>query len=245
MTYCVGVLAEAGLVFASDRRTNAGVDHVATVKKMFVFEQPGDRLLVLLTAGNLAITQSVVSLLEEACERDDAGSLMSATSLFRAAQIVGAALRQVHSDEAAHLQEQGVAFSAGLLLGGQIKGEAPRLFQIYEAGNFIEASAEMPFLQIGEAKYGKPILDRLIGKTTSLPQAAKIVLLSYLPTLVSNVSVGLPIDLFSYERDSLSIGQRWTLEERDPYFEALETGWGEGLARVFADLPDPPKLPEP
>jgi len=240
MTYCVGVLAEAGLVFASDRRTNAGVDHVATVKKMFLFEQPGERLLVLMTAGNLAITQSVVSLLQEDCDRGDEASLLNATSLFRAAQIVGGALRQVHSDEAAHLQEQGVAFSAGMLLGGQIKGEAPRLFQIYEAGNFIEASAEMPFLQIGEAKYGKPILDRLIDKATSLPQIAKIVLLSYLPTLVSNVSVGLPIDLVTYERDGLAVTRRWTLAERDPYFEAFETGWGEGLGRVFADLPDPP-----
>ena len=240
MTYCVGVLAEAGLVFASDRRTNAGVDHVATVKKMFVFERPGERMLVLLTAGNLAITQSVVSLLEEDCAQEDGDSLMSATSLFRAARIVGDALRQVHAHEADHLSQQGVAFSASLLLGGQIKGEAPRLFQIYDAGNFIEASAEMPFLQIGEAKYGKPILDRLLGTTTTLPQAAKTVLLSYMPTLVSNVSVGLPIDLITYERDSFTTGQRWTFEQRDGYFEALDAGWSEGLARAFADLPDPP-----
>lgn len=240
MTYCVGVLADSGLVFAADRRTNAGVDHVATVKKMFVFEKPGERLMVLMTAGNLAITQSVVSLLEEACKGETGTSLMTATSLFRAAQIVGNALRQVHQDEAAYLQEQGVAFSASMVLGGQIKGEPPRLFQIYDAGNFIEASAEMPFLQIGEAKYGKPVLDRLLGTAGTLPDVVKTVLLSYLPTLVSNVSVGLPIDVISCERDSLSVGKRWTLEERDPYFEALETGWADGLARVFTDLPDPP-----
>jgi len=241
MTYCVGVLGESGLVFASDRRTNAGVDHIASVRKMFVFEEPGERVVVLMTAGNLAITQAVVSLLEEACRSEPCEfSLMTVPTMFQAARVVGDTLREVHRRDGEHLQQQGIGFSAGLLLGGQIKGEPPRLFQIYEAGNFIEASPEMPFLQIGETKYGKPVLDRLLASATSLEERAKCVVVSFTPTIRSNLSVGLPLDLLCYETDSLKVTCRKTLEERDPYFDALDRGWGEALAKAFAELPPPP-----
>ena len=239
MTYCVGALIESGLVLASDTRTNAGVDHVATVRKMHVFEKPGDRVLVLLSAGNLAITQAVVNLLNEAVKQGyETDNLMMAPTLFRAARIVGEALREVHRVDADHLKLHQTDFVASLILGGQIRGEEPRLFNIYAAGNFIEATVDTPYFQIGEMKYGKPVLDRLISSDMSLGECAKCVLVSYSSTMRSNISVGLPIDLLCYRKDSLRVEHRITLDRDDPYFNALREGWSEALQRAFSDLPD-------
>ncbi len=241
MTYCVGVFVDAGLVLAADSRTNAGVDQIASVEKMFVFEQPGERVIVLLSAGNLAITQSVINLLNEGCAPggDEVPDLMSAPTMYRAARAVGDALREVHRIDAPHLAEQGIDFNAAFIVGGQIGDERPRLFQVYAAGNFIEASAGTPFLQIGETKYGKPILDRIVEPGASLPEVAKCVLLSYASTMRSNVSVGLPIDLLCYAKDSLTADNRTRIDAGDAYFKSIRGGWDDGLVRVFQELPDP------
>ena len=240
MTYCVAALLDDGLVLASDTRTNAGVDHVATVRKMTVMDRPGDRVIVLLSAGNLAITQSVVSILREHdSTRGRPGSLFRAPTMFRAAQVVGEALREVERTDAEHLRRHGVDFSCAFILGGQIKGEAPRLFNIYSAGNFIEATPETPYFQIGEMKYGKPVLDRLLRFDMSLPEAAKCVLVSYTSTIRSNVSVGPPIDLACYRRDSLELEYRTSVAENDPYFRVLTEQWGGSLREAFDALPEP------
>ncbi len=240
MTYCVGVLVDEGLVLASDSRTNAGVDHLMTFRKMTVFEKPGDRAIVLLSSGNLAITQAVVNLLKEnAAEQHETLNLMEAKSMFRVARIVGEAIREVHNDEADHLKEHDTEFSANFILGGQVKGGQTRLFHVYAAGNFIEASPETPFLQIGENKYGKPILDRIITPHISLEEAAKCVLVSYTSTLRSNVSVGLPIDLVTYRRDSLRIDSKIYIDEGDQYFTDLNEGWSIALSEAFDAIPNP------
>ncbi|MDH3241295.1 MAG: peptidase [Alphaproteobacteria bacterium] len=239
MTYCVGVAVEAGLVFAGDRRTNAGPDHISEFRKLTVFEQPGERVLVLLSAGNLAVTQATVAMLQESASRESAESLMKAPSMFRAARLVGNVLREVHRVDGEALDEHNIGFNAGFVLGGQIAGEPPRLFQIYKEGNFIEATVDTPFLQIGETKYGKPVLDRLIRVSASLAETAKCVLVSYSPTLKSNVSVGLPIDLVCYRKDSLKLTCRTTIGTDDPYFQSLTTAWDVGIAALFRSLPDP------
>jgi putative proteasome-type protease len=196
MTYCVGLLLDAGLVMASDSRTNAGVDHVATFPKMSIFSKPDELVLVLLTSGNLAISQAVVSRLKKDIAENVEPNLHSATCMFDAARIVGDAVRAVHHEDAEHLRKHQADFNQAILLGGQIKGEKPRLFSIYAAGNFIEAVAETPYFQIGETKYGKPILDRVIGNRSDLNEAAKCTLISFDSTIRSNLSVGKHIDLF-------------------------------------------------
>lgn len=240
MTYCVAMRMDAGLVFLSDSRTNAGVDHINTFRKMTVFEREGDRVLVLLTSGNLAISQAVTTLLQEAIDAGDSDSLMCAPTVFEAARVVGDALREVHRRDAAHLNEFGIEFAAAFIFGGQIRGEAPRLFHIYAAGNFIEASPETPYFQIGESKYGKPIIDRVIHTGRTLNEAAKCALISMDSTLRSNLSVGLPLDLLIYERDSLRVGKHVSIEADNPYFELIHSQWGERLRQVFAELPDLP-----
>ena len=246
MTYCVAALLDGGLVLASDTRTNAGVDHVATVRKMTVMERPGDRVIVLLSAGNLAITQSVVSILREhEGARGRAGSLFRAPNMFRVAQAVGEALREVERTDAEHLRRHGVDFGCSFILGGQIKGEAPCLFNIYAAGNFIEATPETPYFQIGEMKYGKPVLDRLLRFDMSLAEAAKCVLVSYTSTIRSNVSVGPPIDLACYRRDSLELEYRTSVAENDPYFRTLTEQWGGSLREAFQALPEPVFMSKP
>ena len=240
MTYCVGMLLDQGLVFLSDSRTNAGVDHINCFRKMNVWQQPGERVLVLLTAGNLAISQAVTNLLRERIRGEDAVcSPMNAPNMFEAATCIGEALREVHRRDAAALKEFGVDFNATLILGGQIAGEPPRLFQIYAAGNFIEATRDTPYFQIGESKYGKPILDRVINPDTSLDEAAKCALISMDSTIRSNLSVGLPLDLLYYPRDAFAVARHVSIGSDDAYFTMLRKRWGEALRGAFHDLPNP------
>ncbi len=236
VTYCVGMLMDAGLVFLSDTRTNAGVDQINTFRKMSVFEQPGERMLVLLSAGNLAITQAVVSLLFEH-QGKEGSSLLTAPNLFEAARHVGDCLREVHDRDAAALAGFNIDFNAAFLLGGQIKGEAPRLFSIYAAGNFVEASADTPYFQIGESKYGKPILDRIFNWQSGLEEAAKCALISMDSTLKSNLSVGMPLDMLCYTSNSLKVDRRARIGADHPYFKTLREAWGERIKQAFSELP--------
>lgn len=243
MTYCVGLLLDSGLVVASDSRTNAGVDHVSIFPKMTVFSRPDERVIVLTTSGNLAISQAVLNLLNKAVADHIEPNLLSVDTLFEAAQVIGEAIRTVHHNDADALRKQHTEFLQAILLAGQINGEAPRLFNIYAAGNFIEACPQTPYFQIGETKYGKPILDRVIANETSLDEAVKCTLISFDSTIRSNLSVGLPIDLFVYRTDSFSIAQRHHITESDAYFSGLRKGWSEGLRKVFSELPAPPWHP--
>ncbi|MEN9763453.1 MAG: hypothetical protein RI906_3279 [Pseudomonadota bacterium] len=240
MTYCVAMCLSEGLLFASDSRTNAGVDHISVFSKMAVFETPGERALVLLNAGNLATTQAVVSTLRRQIQDDEPANLLKAASLFDAATLVGHALRDViHQHSSGQQEQSGVDFSATFLVGGQILGEQPRLFLVYPQGNFIETSAETPYFQIGEAKYGKPIIDRVVKPETALDEAVKCALVSFDSTMRSNLSVGLPIDLALVRRDGYSIAFRHRIDSDDAYFSSLRTGWSQGLRRVFNELPAP------
>ncbi|MYM88712.1 peptidase [Rugamonas sp. FT82W] len=238
MTYCVGMRLDAGLVFLSDSRTNAGVDQVGTFRKMSVFEIPGDRMMVLMTAGNLSISQSIRQLVAEQ-QNADGHSIWNATSMHEAARLLGDAVRQVHEREAKALAEFGIEFNVSIIFGGQIKGERCRLFQIYSAGNFIESHDENTYFQIGEAKYGKPIIDRVVTPATSLDDAAKCALISMDSTLRSNVSVGLPLDLLVYESDKLAVTHFVTIDERNQYFQMIRNTWGHQLKRVFEGLDNP------
>jgi putative proteasome-type protease len=238
MTYCVAMRLDAGLVFLSDSRTNAGVDQIGTFRKMAVFENPGDRMMVLMTAGNLSISQSVRQVI---AERNAASgkNIWTAGSMYEAAQIVGEAVRTVFERDAESLREFGIDFNVSIIFGGQIKGERCRLFQIYSAGNFIESHNESTYFQIGEAKYGKPIIDRVISPHTPLDEAAKCALISMDSTLRSNISVGLPLDLLLYETDKLAVTRFVTIDERNQYFQMIRSTWGQQLKRVFEDLADP------
>jgi putative proteasome-type protease len=241
MTYCVGMLLDEGLVFLADSRTNAGVDQISTFRKMYLFERPGERMLVLMTAGNLAITQSMVSLLREELDMPErAATLHSVPNVYEAARCVGDALRRVHERDAPALKEHGIEFTASFILGGQVRGEAPRLFNIYAAGNFIEATAETPYFQIGESKYGKPIIDRVVTPSTPLHEAAKCALISMDSTIRSNLSVGLPLDLALYRRDEFRLATHLSIGRDDQYFEVIRERWGDALRQAFHDLPDPP-----
>lgn len=240
MTYCVGILLENGLVFAADSRTNAGVDHVMTFRKLTTFEAPGDRVMVLMSAGNLATTQAVVTLVSERLdERTEEHSLYHATSMFQAARLVGNALREVIDTDGEYVREVGADPSASFILGGQIAGRPPRLFQIYPAGNFVEATPDTPYFQIGEIKYGKPILDRVTEYQMSLKRAVKGALVSFDSTMRSNVSVGLPIDVVVYRRDALKIEERVVIEPENTYFRILRENYSSGIMTMFDGLPDP------
>jgi len=239
MTYCVAVRSEPGLVFLSDSRTNAGVDQISTFRKMHTFEVPGERVMVLLTGGNLAASQSVASGLKVQWGQHGERSLASAPNMFSAAKIVGDAVRKVRERDAASLKELDIEFNVGLIFGGQIKGEEPRLFNVYSAGNFIEATPETPFFQIGESKYGKPILDRVIGGMLTLDEVAKCCLISMDSTMKSNLSVGLPLDLLCYERDSLRVTRHKLIDGKEPYFASIRDRWAEQLRKVFNELPNP------
>jgi putative proteasome-type protease len=238
MTYCVGILLREGIVLASDSRTHAGVDDFARFCKMTAFERAGDRVLILLSSGNLAGTQAVISLLKQRSDvADGPPNLWTARTMFDVALLVSDAMRDVERRDAPFLESGPVSFNASFIVGGQLKGEPPRLFRIYAEGNFIEAGDETPFLQTGEAKYGKPIIDRVISPTTSLADATKCILVSFDSTMRSNLSVGMPIDLVCYERDSLEIRMRHRFEPGDAYFTALSANWSEGVRRVFRELP--------
>jgi putative proteasome-type protease len=240
MTYCVGMLLDAGLVFLSDSRTNAGVDQISTFRKVTVFERPSERVMVLLTAGNLAISQSVVNVLNEHAQGASAhASIWGAKNMFEAALEVGEALREIHRRDADAFKEHQIDFNASLIFGGQIGSEAPRLFCIYAAGNFIEATADTPYFQIGESKYGKPILDRVISRSTSLAQGAKCALISMDSTIRSNLSVGVPLDLLSIKRDDLRVHSHVNIDENHAYFRMIRTRWSESLRHAFHEIPDP------
>ena len=265
MTYCVAVRLDAGLVFLSDSRTNAGVDQISTFRKMHIYERPGDRVMVLLTAGNLGISQAVASSLKvqmaAAISAGSAGSLAggarqtvnlgspinaeveknlaSATNMFSAARIVGETVRKVYSRDAAAFTKHGIEFNVNLIFGGQIGQEPPRLFNIYSAGNFIEATPETPYFQIGESKYGKPILDRVVGGHLSLEETAKCALISMDSTMKSNLSVGLPLDLMLYETGSLAVNKHKVIDGKDHYFASIRERWAEQLRKVFNALPEP------
>ncbi len=238
MTYCVGILVKEGLVLASDSRTHAGVDNFATFCKMTVFEREGDRVLILLSSGNLAGTQAVISLLRQrSVNKDGAPSVLTAKTMFDVAVLVSDAVRDIERRDAPFLASGPISFNASFLLGGQLRGEAPRLFRVYAEGNFIEAGEDTPFLQTGETKYGKPIIDRVLSPTTSLADATKCTLVSFDSTMRSNLSVGMPIDLVCYERDSLKLTMRRRFSQGDAYFSSLSAEWSEGVRRVFRELP--------
>jgi putative proteasome-type protease len=240
MTYCVAMLLDTGLVFLSDSRTNAGVDQISTFRKTTVFQRPSERVLVLQSAGNLAITQTVVSILRDSIDAGgDKRTLMNVPNLFEAARCVGEALRELHRRDAGALNDFGVDFSASLTLGGQIKGEGPRLFSIYNAGNFIEATSDTTYFQIGESKYGKPIIDRVLRRTSSLNEAVKCALVSMDSTIRSNLSVGLPLDLVIVRRDRFGVARHMSIDSDNAYFHGIRSRWSEALREAFSQLPDP------
>ena len=246
MTYCVAMLLDTGLVFLSDSRTSVGVDQINTFGKSMVFQKPGDRVLVLQSAGNLAITQAVTSILhEQMVIPDGASSLLTCPNLFEAARLAGDALREVHRRDASALKDFGLDFNASLILGGQIRGEAPRLFSIYAAGNFIEATPETTYFQIGESKYGKPIMDRVIRRSSSLSEGAKCALVSMDSTIRSNLAVGLPLDLVIVKRDCYAVARHMSIDSDDEYFHDLRDLWSEALREAFARLPEPGWLRQP
>ena len=239
MTYCVGVKLDEGMVFASDTRTHAGVDNYSKFGKMTVFERAGDRVIVLLSSGNLAGTQAVIGVLNQRCaEGSGSASLWTAKTMFDCAMLVSDAMRDIERRDGKFLEQSDITFNASFIVGGQVRGEPMRLFRIYAEGNFIEAGIETPFLQTGETKYGKPIIDRVIRPSTPLPDAAKCVLVSFDSTMRSNLSVGMPIDLICYERDSFEVRMRRRFEDGDAFFTALRNEWSEGTRRVFRELPD-------
>jgi putative proteasome-type protease len=238
VTYCVAMKLNEGMLFASDSRTNAGVDHVSVFSKMHRFEIAGERQIVLLNAGNLATTQTVVSGLRQEIKRNSPGNLYEAGSMFDVAREVGikvrAALAEIPVEEKAKLD-----FGCTFLVGGRIAGEEPRLFMVYPEGNFIEATRETPFFQIGEAKYGKPILDRVLHYHVSLRDAMKCTLVSFDSTMRSNLSVGLPIDLLTLRMDDTVNVKHMRIEEGNDDFQALRRQWSEGLRSLFSALPNP------
>jgi putative proteasome-type protease len=240
MTYCVAMSLDAGMIFASDSRTNAGVDQIARFSKMRTFVRNGDRVIVTLSSGNLSITQNALNTLDQRARTGDSQlHLWNATSMFDVARLVGDALREVKNRDGVYLAQNNLDSSANFVVGGQIRGEPPRLFEVYSEGNFIEATPDTCYFQIGESKYGKPVIDRVVNRHTSLIDATKCTIVSFDSTMRSNISVGLPIDLVVYETDALAIKLQRRIEESDPYFQMVHVQWGEGLRRVFGQLPDP------
>jgi putative proteasome-type protease len=239
MTYCVAMNLDEGMLFASDSRTNAGVDHVSTFSKMTVFEQTGERVIVLLNAGNLATTQAVTNTLRRGITHEES-HVLNAPSMFEVAELVGAQVRRIIAQtSASQYVQSNIDFGCSFLVGGQIKGEGLRLFSVYPQGNFIETTLDTCYFQIGEAKYGKPVIDRVVKPGTSMEEAVKCALVSFDSTLKSNLSVGLPIDLALLRRDEFTVGFRHRIGLDDEYFNSLRKGWGHGLRRVFNELPSP------
>ena len=244
MTYCVGIQLDRGIVFMSDTRTNSGVDNISTFRKMFTFEVPGDRSITMMTAGNLATTQAVVSLLQERSKRpaERAPDILQCDSMFQVARLVGSTLKEVISTHADEGQRADATFNATIILGGQIKGGAPRLFLVYPEGNFIEAGEDTPFFQIGETKYGRPIIIRAYDRGMSFEETMKLLLVSFDSTIKANLSVALPLDWHIYESDSMRNGRIGRIDRDDPYFETISNGWGVALREAFGNLP-PFKMP--
>jgi putative proteasome-type protease len=239
----MGIKLDSGLVFLSDSRTSAGIDQISTFRKMIVYERPDDRFMVMLSAGNLSISQSVREILQvETIPRDDGGepiSIWNATSMFDAARVLGSAIRRIYRTDGVALEQSGMSYNVSLIFGGQIRGEAMRLFLVYSAGNFIEATRETCYFQIGESKYGKPVLDRMINPTTPLNTAAKCALVSMDSTLKSNLSVGLPLDLLVYKEGSFRSDDLVCIDEKNPYFAMIRGTWGQRLQEVFEGIEDP------
>ena len=243
MTYCVGIRLDAGLVFLSDSRTNAGLDAISTFRKMMIYERADDRFMVMLSAGNLSISQSVREILQ--VEKIDRGpheeplTIWNATSMFDATRVLGSAVRRVYEQDGPSLRASGIDFNTSMIFGGQIKGEAMRMFLVYSAGNFIEATRETCFFQVGESKYGKPILDRVLTPATPLDEAAKCALVSMDSTLKSNLSVGLPLDLLIYRAGEFRSDRVVCIDEHNPYFRMIRSTWGQRLKEVFEGIEDP------
>jgi putative proteasome-type protease len=243
MTYCCGILVREGLVMFADTRTNAGVDNISTFRKLHVFIEPGERIIGIAAAGNLSISQSVVSLLREGHENpltSEVETLMNAPTMFQAAQRVGRTIRELYKEEGTTLEASDVKFDVSFLLGGQIRGERPRLFMLYSAGNFIECTQDTPYLQIGEHKYGKPVLDRAINYDADLYDALKIGLVSVDSTMRSNLSVGLPLDILIARRDAFEAELNYRIEPGEPYFHDLRERWSAALRAAHAAIPRPP-----
>ncbi len=241
MTYCVGLRLDKGLVFMSDTRTNAGVDNISTYRKMFTWAEEGESVITMMTAGNLATTQSVVSLIDERnrAPSERGPAILHLPSMFQVAKYVGQNLREVIAQNAEDGQRAESYFNATIIVGGQVKGSDPRLFLIYPEGNFIEAGDDTPFLQIGEFKYGRPILVRAFDAGMSFDAAVKLLLVSFDSTIKANLSVGLPLDYEIYEKDSLRKGLRRRLRSNDPYYQTITHGWGDSLKEAFDRLPNP------
>ncbi|WP_404927345.1 peptidase [Mesorhizobium sp. ORM16] len=242
MTYCVGLKIDRGLVFMSDTRTNAGMDSISIFKKMHVWEDPGERVIVLMSAGNLATTQAVISVLDERTKAvgDRHAAVLETPSMYQTVRLVGETVKDViaHSSPAGDKADS--YFNASFILGGQIKGSAPRLFMIYPEGNFIESTDDTPFFQIGETKYGKPIIIRAYERSMSLAETVKLLLVSFDSTLKSNLSVGLPLDLLFLEKDAFQVGLEKRIGHDDPYYRTISEGWSSALKTAFASLPDFP-----
>jgi putative proteasome-type protease len=252
MTYCVAAKLNAGLVFLSDSRTNAGLDNISTFRKMMVYEKADDRFMVLLSAGNLSISQSVREILQIEQLRDSKShkdhkdqedaeptTIWNAKSMFDAARVLGSTIRRVYERDAAALKHAEVDFNVSLVFGGQIRGEGMRLFRVYSAGNFIEATDETPYFQVGESKYGKPVLDRVLTPDTPLAEAAKCLLVSMDSTMKSNLSVGLPLDLVVYEVNSFKSDKIVCIDHDNPYYKMMHNSWGQRLREVFDSIEDP------
>ncbi|MFN8832166.1 MAG: peptidase [Labrys sp. (in: a-proteobacteria)] len=243
MTYCVGLAVKDGLVMIADTRTNAGIDNIATFRKLHTFETPGERVMAVCTAGNLSVSQSVISMLQDGIENPETGAIETLTSMpsmFKAAQLIGRAIRTVYAIDGRSLAQQNASFDVSLLFGGQIKGGRMRLFMIYSAGNFIECTPDTPYLQIGEHKYGKPILDRAVGYNTEMMDALKIGLISMDSTMRSNLGVGMPLDLIVVRRDALRSEIVYRIEPGEPYFHDLRERWSAALRQAHINIPRPP-----
>jgi putative proteasome-type protease len=243
MTYCCGILVREGLVMIADTRTNAGLDNISTFRKLHIFENPGDRIMAIATAGNLAISQSVISTLTEGIENPETGeleTLMNAPSMFKAAQRIGAAIRQINATEGKALQSEDINFDVSFLFGGQIKGGRMCLVMVYPAGNFIECTTDTPYLQIGEHKYGKPVLDRAISYDVDVYDALKIGLISMDSTMRSNLGVGMPIDVLVVRPDTGKADLNHRIEAGEPYFHDLRSRWSAALRAAHQNIPRPP-----
>ena len=246
MTYCCGILVREGLVMIADTRTNAGLDNVSTFRKLHVFKQPGERIMAIASSGNLSISQSVVSMLREGVENKATGemeTLMNAPTMFQAAQRIGRVLRELQIEEGPVLESAEVRFDVSFLFGGQIKGEKLRLFMVYSAGNFIECTTDTPYLQIGEHKYGKPVLDRAITYETELYDSLKLALISMDSTMRSNLGVGMPIDILVARPDVCDAEVSYRIEPGEPYFHSLREHWSEALREAHMAIPRPPYGP--
>jgi len=243
MTYCVGILVREGLVMIADTRTNAGLDNIATFRKLHLFAREGDRAIAIATAGNLAVSQSVMNVLNEGLKDPDTGeveTIFTIPTMFKVAQFVGRAIREVYRIHGKSMEQQAASFDVTMLLGGQVKGGRLRLFMVYSAGNFIEATADTPYLQIGEHKYGKPILDRAVTSETGIQEALKLGLVSMDSTIRSNLGVGMPIDVAIIPRDSISVEVSHRIDRNDEYFLDLRERWSAALRAAHQAIPAPP-----